>query len=282
VDISNVGGSGAGGRISVEDVKSYARALNAGLLQGAGRATQPPLPDFSKWGEVERQPLTALRQAAAEHMANCWSTIPHVTLHDKADITDLEKLRQENKGKSEAAGAKLTITAFVIKITASALKAFPKFNSSLDWAGREMVVRKYFHIGVAMDTEKGLIVPVLRDVDKKNVLQVAAELAQLSEKARAGKVALADMQGSCISVTNLGGIGCGFFTPIVNFPEVAILGVGKAVLEPVMVNGFFQPRLTMPLSLSFDHRVVDGADGARFMQWVINAIQKPVLLSLEG
>ncbi len=281
VDITQVPGSGPGGRISVSDVKLFARANAAGFIAG-GRPAPAPLPDLAKWGDVERQPMSAVRQATAEHMANCWSTIPHVTLHDKADITDLEKLRQEQKRKIEASGGKLTLTAFLIKILGGALKVFPNFNSALDTTTNEHVLRKYYNVGVAMDSAKGLIVPVIRGVDSKSVAQIAKDLADHGEKAKAGKVAIADMQGGCISLTNLGGIGCGFFTPIINHPEVAILGVGKAQMEPVMVNGFFQPRLMAPLSLSFDHRAVDGADGARFLQWIIQAIQQPALISLEG
>lgn len=282
VDVTQVQGTGTGGRISVSDVKAHARNLIAQAGTAVARPAAPPFPDLSKWGPVERQPLSAMRQATAQHMAVCWNTIPHVTLHDKADITEIEKLRQDNKKKAESAGGKLTLTAFLIKILASALKTHPKFNAALDLDRNELVFRQYAHIGIAMDTEKGLIVPVIRDADKKNVFQIAAELTELGARAKAGKVALADMQGGSISLTNLGAIGCGYFTPIVNYPEVAILGVGKAQTEPVLTNGFFQPRLMAPLSLSFDHRVVDGADGARFLQWIIAAIQQPALLSLEG
>ena len=278
VDIGAVPGSGPGGRISVDDVKAHLRANRAGIAQG--RPQQAPLPNFEKWGSIERQPLNNIRIAAAEHLSNSWNTIPHVTIHDKADITSLEKMRQDSKAK--AAGGKLTLTAFLIKIAASALKVHPNFNSSIDLANKELVLKKFFNVGVAVDTERGLVVPVVRDADKKNVLQIAAELTQISEKARARKISPDDMQGSCFTITNLGGIGGGFFTPIVNLPEVAILGVGKAATEPVFVNGIFQPRLMMPLSLSFDHRVIDGADGARFLRWFIEAIQQPALMSLEG
>jgi pyruvate dehydrogenase E2 component (dihydrolipoamide acetyltransferase) len=278
VDVSEVAGSGPGGRISDEDVKSFVRASRAGVAPGRPRVV--PLPDLSKWGEVERQPMNNIRQAAAEHLSNCWTAIPHVTLHDKADITELEKMRQENKAKAQ--GGKLTVTAFLIKIAASALKVFPNFNCGIDMAANELVFRKYCNVGVAVDTERGLVVPVIRNADKKNVLQIAAELTQVSEKARARKLSPDDMQGSCFTITNLGGIGCSYFTPIVNFPEVAILGVGKAVAEPVYMHGIFQPRQMMPLSLSFDHRVIDGADGARFLRWFVDAVQQPALIPLEG
>ena len=283
VDVQSVAGTGPGGRISVDDVKNFSRALHAGAVAtGAGRPVTPPLPDFGKWGQVERQPMSNIRIATAEHMNVSWSNIPHVTLHDKADLTDLEKLRQANKAKAESAGGKLTVTAFLIKILGAALRVHPNFNASIDIARKEIVLKNYYNVGVAVDTEKGLMVPVVRDIDRKTVFQIAADLSRISDKARAKKISPDDMQGGCITLTNLGGIGGTFFTPIVNFPEVAILGVGKASYEPVLVNGFFQPRLMMPLSLSFDHRVIDGADGARFMKWVIDAIQQPVLLSLEG
>lgn len=281
LDVSDVSGTGPGGRISVEDIKAHARQVMAGG-RSAGPAAPPALPDFGKWGTVERQALSNVRQATAQAMAVSWSNVPRVVLHDKADITAIEKLRQDSKAKAEKTGAKLTLTAFLIKIAASALKQFPQFNASLDLAANELVLKKYVSIGVAMDTEKGLVVPVIRGVDGKNVLQVAAELGQLAERAKAKKIGLEDMQGGCFSITNLGAIGVGFFSPIVNFPEVAILGVGRAVMEPVMVDGFFQPRLMMPLSLAFDHRVIDGADGARFLRWVIEAIQQPALLAVEG
>jgi pyruvate dehydrogenase E2 component (dihydrolipoamide acetyltransferase) len=281
LDVAQVAGSGPGGRISVDDVKAHARAVMA-RGPAAGPAAPPALPDFGKYGAIERQALSNVRQATAQAMAISWSNVPRVVLHDKADITDLEKFRQDSKGRADKAGAKLTLTAFLIKICGSALKQFPQFNASLDLAANELVLKKYVNIGVAMDTEKGLVVPVIRGVDGKNVLQVAGELGQLAERAKAKKIGLEDMQGGCFSVTNLGSIGVGFFSPIVNFPEVAILGVGRAVQEPVMVNGFFQPRLMMPLSLAFDHRVIDGADGARFLRWIIEAIQQPALLTLEG
>ena len=281
LDVAQVAGSGPGGRISVDDVKAHARAVMA-RGPAAGPASAPALPDFGKYGAIERQALSNVRHATAQAMAISWSNVPRVVLHDKADITDLEKFRQDSKGRADKAGAKLTLTAFLIKICGSALKQFPQFNASLDLAANELVLKKYVNIGVAMDTEKGLVVPVIRGVDGKNVLQVAGELGQLAERAKAKKIGLEDMQGGCFSVTNLGSIGVGFFSPIVNFPEVAILGVGRAVQEPVMVNGFFQPRLMMPLSLAFDHRVIDGADGARFLRWIIEAIQQPALLTLEG
>ncbi len=203
-------------------------------------------------------------------------------MHDKADITEWEKLRKREKSKAESAGATLTRTAFLGKIAAPALKVHPKFNSSIALARGEQIVKHDYNIGVAVDTERGLMVPVLCDVDRRNVIQIAVELQRAADRAKARKLSPDDMAGGCFTITNIGGIGGGFFTPIVNHPEVGILGVGRASYEPVLVDGFFQPRLMLPLSLSFDHRIIDGADGARFLRWIIEAIQNPVLLSLEG
>jgi pyruvate dehydrogenase E2 component (dihydrolipoamide acetyltransferase) len=217
-------------------------------------------------------------------MALAWTTIPHVTQFDWANITDLEERRNKLAPKAEKAGAKLTVTAILIKIVASALKVFPKFNASIDLAKNEIVLKKYYHVGLAVDTERGLLVPVIRDIDKKNIIQIAAEITQQAEKARSGKVALDDLQGGTFTVTNLGGIGGTHFTPIINFPEVAILGVGRARLEPTFQgkDGCCQPRLMLPLSLSYDHRLIDGADGARFLRWIVEAIEEPLLIPLEG
>jgi len=281
VDINEVTGSGPGGRVSVEDIKVHARTNHA-HSGGGGGPISAPLPDFGKWGEIEAEPLSNVRLATAQAMAVSWSNIPHVTIHDTVDITAIEELRKASKSKAEAAGAKLTLTAFLIKILASALKVHPKFNSSIDLANNQLIYKKYFNVGIAMDTERGLVVPVIRNVDDLNVIKVAQALGNLADRAKARKIPPDEMQGGSITITNIGGIGGTFFTPIVNFPEVAILGVGRASVQPVLVNGFFQPRQLLPLSLSFDHRVIDGADGARFLRWISDAIQQPVLLSLEG
>jgi pyruvate dehydrogenase E2 component (dihydrolipoyllysine-residue acetyltransferase) len=278
VDIRSVAGSGPAGRISHEDVQAYVKAA----LAGGGGAAAPAraLPDFTKWGEVERKPMSNIRRKTAEHMASAWNTIPHVTQHDKADITVLEGLRKQYAPRAEKMGGKLTMTAIALKIVATALQKFPQFNSSLDAAGNEIVFKKSIHIGVAADTERGLLVPVIRDVDHKGVLQLAAELGAASEKARAGKLSLDEMQGAGFTITNLGGIGGTSFTPIVNWPEVAILGMSRAAREPVFVDGAFQPRLMLPLSLSYDHRVIDGADAARFLRWVADAFEQPFVMAL--
>jgi pyruvate dehydrogenase E2 component (dihydrolipoamide acetyltransferase) len=278
VDLTTVDGSGPGGRVSVDDVKSHAR----GIISSGGGAAPPVLPDFSQWGEIEVQPLKTIRRITAERMASAWATVPHVTQCDKTDITELEKLRQRYAKKVEGAGGKLTITAIALKVVAAALKAFPDFNASLDLAHDALVLKKYVHIGVAVDTDRGLLVPVIRDVDKKNIVQLSVELAQFAEKTKAGKLQPAEMQGGSFTISNLGGIGGTYFTPIVNAPEVAILGVSRSVTEPVWTGDSFEPRLMMPLSLSYDHRVIDGANGIRFLRWVCEAFEQPFLLSLEG
>jgi pyruvate dehydrogenase E2 component (dihydrolipoyllysine-residue acetyltransferase) len=282
VDINQVPGSGPSGRISVDDVKAHAKRLLASSARGAGAAVQ--LPDFSRWGETERQPMRAVRRKTAEHLSAAWQTIPHVTQCDLADITSLEELRRKYAKQVEAGGGNLTVTAIAVKVVAAALRVFPQFNASIDLGADEIVLKKYVNIGVAVDTDRGLLVPVIRNADQKNIVQLAAELAQLSEKARTRKIALEEMQGGCFSISNLGGIGGTYFTPIVNAPEVAILGISRARMEPVYQkdSGEFAGRMMLPLSLSYDHRVIDGADGIRFLRWVAEALEQPFLLSLHG
>jgi pyruvate dehydrogenase E2 component (dihydrolipoamide acetyltransferase) len=280
VDITDVEGSGPGGRVSMDDVKGHARSIITS--GGGGRAGSQPLPDFSQWGEVDVQPMRTIRRITAERMASTWATVPHVTQCDKADITELEKLRQKYAKKVEAAGGKLTITAIALKVIAAALKTFPQFNSSIDVRNDAIVMKKYVHVGVAVDTDRGLLVPVIRDVDRKNIVQLSVELAEFAAKTKSGKLAPAEMQGGSFTISNLGGIGGTYFTPIINAPEVAILGMSRSVTEPVWTGESFEPRLMMPLSLSYDHRVIDGADGIRFLRWVCEAFEQPFLLSLEG
>jgi len=244
--------------------------------------TRQALPDFSKWGEIERQPMRNIRRKTAEHLSYAWSAIPHVTQFDKADITKLENIRKQLGKKVEEAGSKLTVTAILLKILGSAIKVFPQFNSSIDAEKNEIVYKKFVNIGIAVDTERGLLVPVILDVDKKNIIQLSVELQELSKKARDKKLSLEEMQGGCFTISNLGGIGGTYFTPIVNVPEVAILGVSKSSYEPIYIDGKLEPRLMMPLALSYDHRIIDGADGIRFLRWVVNALENPFLLSLEG
>jgi pyruvate dehydrogenase E2 component (dihydrolipoamide acetyltransferase) len=281
VEIDQVPGSGSSGRISVEDVKEHAKRLVAGAARG-GAAAVVPLPDFARWGEVERQPMRAVRRKTAEHLSAAWASIPHVTQHDMADITGVEELRKKYTKQTETAGGALTITAIAVKIVASALRVFPQFNSAIDMAADEIIVKKYVNIGIAVDTDRGLLVPVIRNADQKNITQLSVAIAQLAEKARSRKLSLEDMQGGCFSISNLGGIGGSFFTPIVNAPEVAILGISRARIEPVYKDGQFVPRLMLPLSLSYDHRVIDGADGIRFMRWLVEALEQPFLLALQG
>jgi pyruvate dehydrogenase E2 component (dihydrolipoamide acetyltransferase) len=281
VEIDHVTGTGASGRISVEDVKEHVKRLVSGVSRGGGTAAEA-LPDFSRWGEVERQPMRAVRRKTAEHLSSAWSTIPHVTQHDLADITSLDQLRKRYAKQTEAAGGALTVTSIAVKVVAAALKAFPQFNASIDMAAGELILKKYINVGVAVDTDRGLLVPVIRDADTKNIVQLSIELSQLAEKARSRKIALDEMQGGCFSISNLGGIGGTSFTPIVNAPEVAILGISRARMEPVYTDGQFAPRLMLPLSLSYDHRVIDGADGIRFLRWVVEALEQPFLLALQG
>jgi pyruvate dehydrogenase E2 component (dihydrolipoamide acetyltransferase) len=291
VEIREVKGSGTGGRILEEDVKAHAKKLIT-TAASAPRPSPPDtlglpqiaLPDFALWGEITREPMSTIRRVTAAHLSAAWLTIPHVTQHDRAEITELENLRKRFAERAEKVGAKLTMTAILLKVIAAALKVFPKFNASLDMAKQEIVFKKYIHLGVAVDTERGLLVPVIRDVDKKNIIQLALELNQLGAKARAGKIGPADLTGGTFTITNLGGIGGSFFTPIINAPEVAILGVGRAQKEPCIhhKDQLCSPRLMLPLSLSYDHRLIDGADGARFIRWIIEAIEEPLLISLEG
>ena len=282
VDIGAVHGSGPGGRISAEDVRHYARAaLGAGEARTWGVAA-PSLPDFAKWGEVERKPMSQIRRKTAEHMAQAWANVCQVTQFDQADVTHLEEIRKQYSERVEKSGGKLTVTAIALKVAAAALKVFPQFAASVDMARGEIVYKKYCHIGVAVDTERGLLVPVIRDVDRKNILQLSIELSQIAEKARNKKLTLDEMEGGVFTITNLGGIGGTYFSPIVNYPEVAILGISRSRLEPVYIRGQFEPRLMLPLSLSYDHRLIDGADAARFLRWVAEALEQPFLLPLQG
>jgi pyruvate dehydrogenase E2 component (dihydrolipoamide acetyltransferase) len=287
LDIYNVTGTGPGGRITEDDVKACAKATLAAAVSAAqapqaARFSEPKLPDFTKWGKVERVSMRGVRRKTAEHLREAWVTIPHVTQHDRADITELEQLRARFAPRAEEAGGKMTVTAIALKVCASALKVFPQFNASIDMEKEEIVYKQYIGIGVAADTDRGLLVPVIRDVDKKNIVELAAELSQLSKKARDKKLTPDEMEGGTFTITNLGGIGGTAFTPIVNHPEVAILGLSRGRMEPEWINGKFEPRLILPLSLSYDHRLIDGADAARFLRWIAEAFEQPFLLSVQG
>jgi pyruvate dehydrogenase E2 component (dihydrolipoyllysine-residue acetyltransferase) len=285
VDIHSVPGSGPGGRISEDDVKLCAKnalaAAAAAQAPGGGFA-EPELPDFAKWGKTERVSMRGVRRKTAQHLRQAWNTIPHVTQQDRADITELEQLRARFAPRAEEAGGKMTVTAIALKVCASALKVFPQFNASIDMAKEEIIYKQYISIGVAVDTDRGLLVPVIRDVDKKNIVELAAEMTQLSKKARDRKLTPEEMEGGTFTITNLGGIGGTGFSPIVNHPEVAILGLSRSRMEPEWVNNKFEPRLILPLSLSYDHRLIDGADAARFLRWIAEAFEQPFLLSVQG
>jgi pyruvate dehydrogenase E2 component (dihydrolipoamide acetyltransferase) len=280
IDIRRVQGSGPGGRISEDDVKAFVRNRPSW-----GGAEPLPMPDFSKWGEVERKPMSNIRRKTAEHLTAAWGA-PHVTQHDKADITELEALRKKYSPRAEAAGGKLTITAIMVKVIAEALRRFPQFNASIDLDHNEIVYRRYINVGVAVDTDRGLLVPVVREADRKTIVELSVEVANAAKKARDRKLSLDEMAGGGMSITNLGGIGGTSFTPIINVPEVAILGMSRSEIQPVWrgsegdEHGAFEPRLMLPLSLSYDHRVIDGADAARFLRWVCEALEQPLLLLL--
>ena len=292
VNIDEVQGSGPDGRISEEDVKEHARRILSSLPSlGSSAAASPgavavrpaaPLPDFSRWGEIERQPMSNIRRTTSDRLSHAWTTIPHVTQFDKADITAMEELRKKYREQVTAAGGNLTVTAMLVKVIATAVKQFPQFNASLDPQSNEIIFKKYVNVGVAVDTDRGLLVPVVRNVDRKNITEIAVDVHQLAEKARSRKLTLEEMSGGGITISNLGGIGGTYFTPIVNWPEVAILGVSRGIVESVWRSDKFEPRQLLPLSLSYDHRVIDGADAMRFLRWVVEAIEQPFLLSLLG
>jgi pyruvate dehydrogenase E2 component (dihydrolipoamide acetyltransferase) len=278
VDLAQVAGSEKGGRITKEDVQKHVKAamtggMTASAAVGSGLNLLPwPKVDFAKFGDIEVKPLSRIKKISGANLARNWAMIPHVTQHDNADITDLEALRVQLNKEHEKAGIKLTRLAFLLKASAAALKKYPDFNASLDASGENLTLKKYFHIGFAADTPNGLVVPVIRDVDKKGVLELATEMGELSKKARDGKLGPAEMSGGCFSISSLGGIGGTAFTPIVNAPEVAILGVSKSSIQPVWDGKQFAPRLLLPLSLSYDHRVIDGAAAARFTAYLAQVL----------
>lgn len=273
VDLASVTGTGPKGRITMEDVKARAKSLLSAPSPPPGRAAAPPLPDFSRWGPVRREPFSTVRRVTAEAMARAWGAVPQVTQHDRADLSSLEAFRRE-RGKT-AEGGSLTVTAFVVKAAALALRAFPTLNASVDEGRMEAVIKEYVHVGVAVDTEHGLLVPVVRDVDRKGLSEIARELRDLAERARQRRLSPAELEGGTFTVSNLGGIGGTAFTPIVYWPQVAILGVSRAEILPRWNGEAFEPRPVLPLSLSYDHRLVDGALGARFLRFVCEGIEDP-------
>jgi len=271
IDLAKVAPTGPKQRILKDDILNYVKARLAQAASGSGLPVAPTV-DFAKFGSVEVQALSRIKKLSGKNLHRNWLLVPHITQFGEADITDLEAFRVQQKAKTEKQGVKLTPLVFIMKAVASALEAFPQFNASLDASGENLILKKYFHIGVAVDTPDGLVVPVIRDVNKKGLLDLAKELSVVSEKARNKQLTANDMQGGCFSISSLGGIGGTAFTPIVNVPEVAILGVSKSALKPVYQEGQFVPRLLLPLSLSYDHRVIDGADGARFMNYLSNGL----------
>jgi len=279
VDLNGVVGTGARGRVTLDDVQAHSRQLlERAHTESSAASSEPALPDFTRWGLVERVPMRGVRRATARQMSLSWRMVPRVTQHDRADITQFETVRK--KLKKESADVPLTVTAFTVQVLTAALRKFPQFNASIDLAREEIVYKKYVHVGVAVDTDRGLLVPVIKDADQKSLVQLAREISALAEKARTKGVSVEDLEGGTFTVTNLGGLGGTMFTPIVNYPEVGILGLSRAEHAPVLVDQTFEPRLMLPLSLSYDHRLIDGADAVRFLRWVAERLEQPLLLSL--
>ena len=271
VDLGLVYGTGPKSRILKEDVKAFTKSIMSGeKLANKGAFATPEVPpvDFSKFGEIEHKPLSRIRRLAGQSLHRSWITVPHVTQFDEADITELEDFRKSKIEAAKKQGIKLTLIAFLVKAVVDVLQQYPEFNSSLSADGENIVLKKYFHIGVAVNTDNGLMVPVIKDADKKGLFDIAKEISDLGDKAREGKISPKDLQGGCFTISSLGGIGGLHFTPIVNTPEVAILGVSRAMMKPVYENGELVPRLVMPFALSYDHRVIDGVAGAHFTQYL--------------
>ena len=273
IELSSVSGTGPRGRILEKDVKAHAKAIIKSVSSAPAASAEPELPDFSRWGETVTESFSTVRKLTAERLSQAWAA-PHVTQFDKAEVSRLEDLRKLNRDKVAAAGGNLTVTAILVKALFSALSEFPKFNSSIHMGSRTIVYKKYISIGVAVDTERGLLVPVIRDADKKDITEISVELTDISSRAREKKLSADRLQGGTFTITNLGGIGGTFFTPILNPPEVAILGVSRSSVEPAYVDGEFVPKLMLPLSLSYDHRLIDGAEAARFLRWLCEMLEK--------
>lgn len=284
LELGAVASAYPGERLTEDHLKEYARKrLEGGGADGGGGAlpTQD-LPDFGKWGEIERKPFTSLQRKTAHHLQVGWLQAPHVTQFDDADITALEALRKRFGQSPQGKEVRLTVTAFILKAVSVLMKEFPTFNSALDTQANQLVFKQYCHLGVAVDTDDGLIVPVLRDVDQKNVLDIAAEMNELAERTRQRKVGLDELRGGCFTITNLGGIGGTYFTPVINYPEVAILGVGRWQMQPRWQDGQWVPRKILPLGLSYDHRVINGADGARFIRRLVSLLEDPEIFLLQA
>lgn len=283
VDLNALAEAHPGKRITEAVIKEHVRSGSSAGASSAGATTavpRPELPDFTQWGEIEKVPFSSLQRKTAANLLAGWSVAPHVTQFDMADITALEALRKRFRETEQAKDVRLTVTAFILKAVAITLKTYPQFNASLDDQTNELILKKYYHLGMAVDTEAGLIVPVLRDVDRKSVLTIAKEMNEIAERTRSRKIALDELRGGTFTVTNLGGIGGTAFTPIINYPEVAILGLARSRQEPMIVDGELKVRLMLPLCLSYDHRVVNGADGARFVRKLTELLQDPEMLLL--
>jgi pyruvate dehydrogenase E2 component (dihydrolipoamide acetyltransferase) len=282
-DINQVGGSGPGGRISKDDVKAYVKKAMTGkrILNASGPASRE-LPDFSRWGEVTREKLSKIRSIIADTMSYSWNVVPHVTQFDEADITELETFRKKYGRQIQEAGGRLTVTAILIKVLTAALQRFPRFNASLDMDNGEIIYRNYYNIGIAVDTDRGLIVPVLQNADQKNIRELSVELTDISERTRNKKIMRDELEGGTFTISNQGGIGGTNFTPIVYWPQVAILGVSRSRSHPAHMGDCVESRTILPLALSYDHRIIDGADAARFLRWVVDALEHPLLLNLEN
>ncbi len=284
INLHEVAGSARGGRITIDDVKSFVRKKITAppAASGSSGITIPPMPDFSKYGPIEKKPVSNIRKKIAENLTISWHVAPAVTQFDLADITDLESGRKRIVEGLPKGSPKVTMTVLAIKAVVAVLKEFPHFNSSLDVANGQQIFKQYFHIGIAVDTERGLVVPVIRDADKKSIRELARDIAELAEKARTGKLTIDEMRGGSITITNLGGIGGTAFSPIINYPEVAILGMARSALQPVVREGRIEPRLMLPLCLTYDHRVIDGADGARFTTRLVQLFSDPIRLLMES
>ena len=281
VNLTQVGGSGEKGRVTKDDVQNFVKKSLAQPAGGSGlQVLEMPAVDFAKYGAIETKPLSRIKKISGANLHRNWVTIPHVTQFEEADISEMEAFRKELGLEYAKESFKITPLAFMLKACAITLKHFPDFNASLDASGENLVLKKYIHIGVAVDTPDGLMVPVIRDVDQKGIVQLAKELGEVSAKAREKKITAADMQGGCFTISSLGGIGGTSFTPIINAPEVAILGVSRSSMKPVWKDGEFVPRLMLPLSLSYDHRVIDGAAGARFTTYLAHVLSDMRRLAL--
>ena len=283
-DINRVPGTGPGGRISVDDVKAYVKDVVTGQKsQDAGdKRPSRRLPDFGRWGDVRREKMSRVRTITADSVGYAWNVVPHVTQFDQADISGFDAFREKYSKLADKAGGKLTITSVLLKILAAALQRFPRFNASIDSDAGEVIFKDYCHIGMAVDTDRGLLVPVIRDVDKKSIVQLSVDVVEMAKRARDKKIGPEEMEGGTFTISNQGGIGGTDFTPIVFWPQVAILGVSRGSVQPVYENGEFKPRTILPLSLSYDHRIVDGADAARFLRWVCEALENPLVMHLDS